>query len=191
MNIKPVIAYFSNFWKLNQKEIDFLVERADLRLLKKKVFVLEKGQVCNHFIFVVKGCLKMHKADDKGRFHNLQFASENNWISDYGSFYNDEPSELFIESLEPTEIIQFEKNNVFELYDNHAVFDRNFRIIIENAFIEQQKRILQTISSTAEERYLYFIKKYPHLLNRISHVQIASYIGVTPEFLSQVRKKMI
>ncbi|WP_240964309.1 Crp/Fnr family transcriptional regulator [Flavivirga algicola] len=158
--------------------------------LKRRAFILEQGEVCNHFTFVVKGCLKMYKVDTKGSQHNLQFAVENNWISDYGSFYNNESSDLNIETLEPSLLLQIKKNDVFHLFDHSSLFDRNIRIIIENSFIEQQKRVLQTISSTTQERYLYFLKRYPNLSNRISNVQIASYIGVTPEFLSMVRKKL-
>ncbi len=186
----PIIESFSNYWPLEDKAIEILNNSVTGKKLKRKAFILKPGEECNHFSFVVKGCLKMYKVDDKGNRHNLQFAIENNWISDYGSFYDQEPSDLYVETLEPSYILQIKKNDVFSLYDNSPLFDRNFRIIIENAFIEQQKRVLQTISSTVEERYLYFLKKYPSLSNRISNVQIASYIGVTPEFLSIIRRKI-
>lgn len=186
----PIIKSFSNYWPLEDKAIEILNNCVTEKKLKRKAYILKQGEECNHFSFVVNGCLKMYKVDDKGNQHNLQFAIENNWISDYGSFYDQEPSDLYIETLEPSYILQIKKNDVFFLYDNSPLFDRNFRIIIENAFIEQQKRVLQTISSTAEERYLYFLKKYPNLFSRISNVQIASYIGVTPEFLSMVRKRI-
>ncbi|MEE9361592.1 MAG: Crp/Fnr family transcriptional regulator [Cellulophaga sp.] len=190
MKINPIIESFSNYWPLDDKAVEILNNRIIEKKLKRKEFILKPQEECNHFSFVVKGCLKMYKVDEKGNQHNLQFAVENNWISDYGSFYNQEPSELYIETLEPAQILQIKKNDVFFLYDHSPLFDRNFRIIIENAFIEQQKRILQTISSTVEDRYLYFLKKYPNLSNRISNIQIASYIGATPEFLSMVRKKI-
>lgn len=190
MSSTPLTDYFSQHWPLDSPAAFALEQLVSSKMLKKKEVLLKAGEECSHFTFVVKGCLKMYKVDDKGNRHNIQFAVENNWIADYGSFYAEEPSELYIETLEPSEIIQIEKNDLFYLYDHFPVFDRNFRIIIENVFIEQQKRLLQTISSTAEERYLYFLKKYPHLFNRISNVQIASYLGVTPEFLSVVRKKL-
>ncbi|UII29695.1 Crp/Fnr family transcriptional regulator [Fulvivirga ulvae] len=186
----PLINSFLNYWPLEEQAVQALKSKAIGGALKKKAFVLKEGQECNHFTFVVKGCLKLFHIDEQGNQHNLQFATENSWLADYGSFYAEEPSELNIQALEPTEILQIGKNDLFDLYDKFPVFDRNFRIIIENAFIEQQKRLLQTISSTAEERYLYFLKKYPDLYNRISNVQIASYIGVTPEFLSTIRKKI-
>ena len=186
----PLIKSFLNYWPLEEQAINALKGKAIARTFKKKTFILKEGQECNHFTFVVKGCLKLYHIDEQGNQHNLQFAVENDWLADYGSFYAEEPSELNIQAIESSEVLQIEKNDLFDLYDNFPVFDRNFRIIIENAFIEQQKRLLHTISSTAEERYLYFLKKYPHLYSRISNVQIASYIGVTPEFLSTIRKKI-
>lgn len=188
--IDPLVENFSKFWPLEESAIKILKDRVIGKTLKRRECILRAGKKCNHFTFVVKGCLKMYKVDDQGSQHNLQFAIENSWISDYGSFYANEPSDLYIESLEHSTILQIEKNDLFYLYDHFPIFDRNFRIIIENAFIEQQQRVLQTISSTAEERYLYFLKKYPDLFNRISNVQIASYIGVTPEFLCMVRRKI-
>ena len=158
MNTDPLIESFSNYWPLEKPTVKALEERAIPGILKRREYLLKAGEKCNYFSFVVKGCLKMYKVDDKGNQHNLQFSIENDWISDYGSFYGEEPSDLCIQALELSHILQIEKNDLFYLYDHFPVFDRNFRIIIENAFIEQQKRVLQNISSTAEERYLYFLK---------------------------------
>ncbi|MDN5201944.1 Crp/Fnr family transcriptional regulator [Fulvivirgaceae bacterium BMA10] len=191
MNISPLLNDFSRqYWPLEEKAVGALKERVIGKRVKKREYILQKGVMCNHFTFVVEGCFKMYKIDDKGKEHNLQFAIENSWIVDYGSFYSEKPSQLFIEALEHSEILQIARNDLFYLYDHFSVFDRNLRIIIEDAFIEQQQRVLQNISSTAEERYLDFLKRYPDLFNRISNVQIASYLGVTPEFLSAIRKKI-
>lgn len=185
-----LVQSFSNYWPLEEEAVLALKSKVVTRKVKRRDYLLQAGEECNHFTFVVEGCLKLYHADQNGDLHNLQFATENEWIADYGSFYAEEKSELNIQALEPSDVLQIEKSDLFYLYGHFPVFDRNFRIIIENAFIEQQKRLLQTISSSAEERYLYFLKKYPNLYNRISNVQIASYIGVTPEFLSTIRKKI-
>ncbi|MEO9803801.1 MAG: Crp/Fnr family transcriptional regulator [Reichenbachiella sp.] len=190
MDVSPLIVYFEDFWSLDDAAAAALCERITYKRVKRRGFLLRPGEICQHFNFVLSGCFKMYKVDQKGNSHNLQFAPENNWIMDHGSFYEGKSSELYIEALEPSEVLQIKNNDLFELYDGFPVFDRNFRIVTENAFIEQQKRVLHTISSTAEERYLYFLKRYPDLSNRISNVQIASYIGVTPEFLSVIRKKL-
>ena len=191
MNTKPIIDHFSNYLPLNEGEIEALTSRLKERKIKRRQFILSEGDVCKHYTFVVEGCFKMYKVDDKGQEHNLQFAIENGWISDIGSFHAEEPSELYIEALEKSIILQIAKPDLLYLYGNHSKFDRNFRVIIENAFVNLQKRVLQNISVSAEERYLDFLQNYPDLFNRISNVQIASYIGVTPEFLSKIRKSLV
>jgi CRP-like cAMP-binding protein len=130
----------------------------------------------------------MFNVDSKGSEHNIQFAAENDWISDIGSFYSEKPSKLYIEAIEPSLVLQIEKKDLLFLYTNFSRINRNFRVIIENKFVELQNRVLQNISSTAEERYTTFLEQYPDLSNRLPSTQIASYLGVTPEFLSKVRK---
>jgi len=191
MNITPIIKHFSNYLPLNNSEIVELESKLIERKIKRRQFILQEGDVCKHYTFVVNGCFKMYKIDAKGIEHNLQFAIENGWIADIGSFHSEKPSELYIEALEQSIILQIAKPDLLFLYSHHPKFDRNFRVLIENAFISIQKRVLQNISSTAEERYLDFLKNYPNLFNRISNVQIASYIGVTPEFLSKIRRNII
>ncbi len=190
MNTKPIIDHFSNYLPLDEGEIEALTSRLKERKIKRRQFILSEGDVCKHYTFVVEGCFKMYKVDDKGQEHNLQFAIENEWITDIGSFHAEEPSELYIEALEKSIILQIVKPDLLYLYGNHSKFDRNFRVIIENSFINLQKRVLQNISVSAEERYLDFLQNYPDLFNRISNVQIASFIGVTPEFLSKIRKSI-
>ena len=190
MNIQPIIDHFSDYLPLNSDEIQALENRLVERTIKRKQFILQEGDICNKYTFVVSGCFKMYKVDTQGKEHNLLFSIENEWISDIGSFHSEKPSELYIEALEQSTILQLPKEDLLYLYVNHPKFDRNFRVIIENEFIQLQKRVLHNISSTAEERYLDFLNCFPDLFNRISNVQIASYLGVTPEFLSKVRKNM-
>ncbi len=190
MNTKPLVKHFANYSPLKEEEIQELEARLTERLVKRRHFILQAGEVCKHYTFVVEGCLKMYKVDAKGNEHNLQFAVEDGWIADIGSFHSEKPSELYINTLEQSTILQIAKPDLIYFYSNFPTFDRIFRVLVENAFIKLQKRVLHNISSTAEERYLDFLKTYPHLINRISNVQIASFIGVTPEFLSKLRKNI-
>ena len=190
MNIQPLIEHFANYLPLDPEEIEDVKNRFHQKNVRKRQLILQEGDVCKHYTFVVEGCFKMYKVDERGREHNLQFAVENNWIADIGSFHSEKPSELSIEALEQSVILQIKKPDLLYLYTNYPKFDRNFRVLIEDAFVDLQKRVLQNISSTAEERYLDFLENFPELFNRISNVQIASYIGVTPEFLSKVRKEI-
>lgn len=153
--------------------------------------MLQVGDVCRHFTFVVSGCLKMYAVDKLGKEHNLQFAAENDWITNLSSFYSEKPGSVYIEALEPTLILQINHSDLLHLYTHYHKFDRNFRIIIEQKYIELQNRILLSISSTADERYETFLEQYPHLSNRLPNTQIASYLGITPEFLSKIRKDLM
>lgn len=190
MNMQPLLDHFSNYKALNGKEVNDLEKRLTERKIKRRQFILQQGDLCKHYTFVVDGCFRMYKVDDKGNEHNLQFAVEGGWIADIGSFHSEIPSELYIEAMEQSVILQIAKEDLLYLYTEHSVFDRIFRVLVENAFVNLQKRVLQNISATAEERYLDFLKNYPKLFNRISNVQIASFIGVTPEFLSKIRKEI-
>lgn len=189
-SIASLIKYFSNYFPLNSKECDELKSRFTERKVKRRQFILQQGDVCSHFTFVVSGCLKMYAADKDGKEHNIEFAVENDWIIDLSSFYSEKSSQLYIEAIEPTIVLQIKHDDLLHLYTSYHKFDRNFRIIIEKKYIELQNRVLQNISSTAEERYEFFLKQYPNLSNRLPNTQIASYLGITPEFLSTIRKNL-
>ena len=190
MTTKPLIDYFNNFLPLDEGEKSAVEEVFKERKVKRRQFILQEGDVCKHNTFVVVGCFKMYMVDSNGKEHNLQFAIENWWIGDIGSFHSVKPSKLYIEALENSIILQCKKEDQLKLFVDFPKFNQIFRVLAENAMVSLQKRILQNISSTAEERYLDFIDRYPHFFNRISNVQIASYLGVTPEFLRTIRKNI-
>ena len=190
MNTEPIINYFSNILPLESEEIDTLKKVFKERRIKRRQFILQEGDICKLNTFVVEGCFRMYFVDEKGKEHNIQFAVENWWIGDIGSFHSEEPSKLYIEAIENSIILQIKKQDQLDLFVNHPNFNRIFRVFTENALVTYQRRVLQNISSTAEERYLDFMKRYPFFFNRISNVQIASFLGVTPEFLSTIRKKI-
>lgn len=187
---RPLIDYFNNILPLDDKEKAFVEEVFKERRVKKRQFLLQEGEICKHNTFVLEGCFKMYLVDPNGKEHNLQFAIENWWIGDIGSFHSDTPTQLNIEALENSIVLQIRKEDQLKLFVDYPKFNRIFRVFTENALISAQRRILQNISSTAEERYLDFLKRYPLFFNRISNVQIASYLGVSPEFLSTIRKKL-
>ena len=190
MNTEPIINYFYKILPLDSAEIDALKIAFKERSIKRRQFILQEGDVCKLNTFVVEGCFRMYFVDEKGKEHNIQFAVENWWIGDIGSFHSEEPSKLYIEAIENSVILQIKKQDQLDLFVNHPKFNQIFRVFTENALVAYQRRVLQNISSTAEERYLDFVKRYPYFFNRISNVQIASFLGVTPEFLSTIRKKI-
>ncbi|MGE3802307.1 MAG: Crp/Fnr family transcriptional regulator [Candidatus Kapaibacterium sp.] len=191
MNTKPLIDYFNELLPLDEEETSVVEKVFKERRVRRRQFILQEGDICKHNTFVVEGCFRMYAVDEKGKEHNLQFAVENWWIGDIGSFHSEEPSRLYIEALENSIILQINKEDQLKLFVDYLKFNRIFRVFTENALVNAQRRILQNISSTAEERYLDFLHRYPDFFNRISNVQIASYLGVTPEFLSTIRKKLV
>lgn len=190
MKTQALLDYFDNLLPLSEEERAVITEVFRERSVKRRQFILQEGDVCIYNTFVVEGCFRMYMVDPAGKEHNLQFAVENWWIGDIGSFHAEEPSKLNIEAMENSVILQIKREDQLRLYVDYPKFNRIFRVLAENAMVSLQRRVLQNISSTAEERYLDFLNRYPHLFNRISNVQIASYLGVTPEFLSSVRRKL-
>lgn len=185
--MQAIIDHFQSYLPLTEAEQAMILGRVQQRNIKRRQMILQEGFVCRHYTFVVKGCFKMYAVDERGIEHNIQFAAENDWIADIGSFHSMKPSMLFIEAVEPSEIIQIEQQDLYFLYINIPKLDRIFKVIVENKYVELQNRILQNISSTADQRYLNFLEQYPNLASRLPNVQIASYLGITPEFLSKIR----
>jgi len=187
---KMLLAHFQTYLPLTDDEQQLITARVVHRKIKRRQMILQEGFTCKHYSFVVEGCFRMYGVDLKGTEHNIQFAAENDWIADIGSFHSRKPSQLFIEAIEPSEILQIEQQDLYFLYTNIPKLDRIFKVIVENKFVELQNRVLQTFSSTAEQRYLAFLDQYPQLANRLPNTQIASYLGITPEFLSKIRKDL-
>lgn len=187
--METVFTHFEKYLPLDHKEKEALRSRLTQRNIKRRQFLLQEGDICKYFTYVVTGCFKMYGVDHSGVEHNLVFAVENDWIADIGSLHKEQPSRLFIEALEPSTVLQISKGDLWYLYSNHPKFDRNFRVIIEDKYIELQNRLLQTFSNTANERYENFLTQYPHLASRLPNTQIASYLGITPEFLSKIRSE--
>ena len=189
-SIEPLLSYFERLIPLSNEEKERVTANFHARLYRKRQYVLQEGDICTQFNFVVRGLLRMYKIDEQGAVHILQFATENYWINDLGSFHSEKPSELNIDALDDTMVLQISRNDLISLYMQAPKFDRIFRVLIENSFVKLQKRLLQNISSTAEERYKSFLDTYPHLVNRLSQTQVAFFLGITPEFLSRLRNKL-
>ncbi len=190
VDIQTIVQHIEKIIPLEDRAKSDLAAKVAHKKFRRRQYLLQEGDVCRHYNFVLRGCLRLYFVDEKGTEHALQFATENGWIADIGSLHSETPSRLSIDALEPTEVLRIGKQDLIELYVKHPAFDRYFRVLTENAFIGMQQRVLQNISSTAEERYLTFMEKYPNLANRIPQVQIASFIGVTPEFVSKIRKNI-
>tara|TARA_E500000318_G_scaffold111893_2_gene132458 strand:- start:21421 stop:22002 length:582 start_codon:yes stop_codon:yes gene_type:complete len=187
---ESLISHFETYLPFEEREKKLIRERISYRKVKRREHLLRTGEICRHYTFVVKGVLRMYGIDRNGKDHNILFASENEWLSDISSFHATQPGESNIQAIEPTEVIQIEQQDLYHLYNNIPKLDRIFKVITEEKYVELQNRVFQSISSTAQERYLYFLSKYPSLGSRLPNTQIASYLGITPEFLSMIRKEL-
>ncbi len=176
--------------QLNKTEEEFFFSLLQTKKLKRKEFLLKQGDICKTENFIVKGCLRVYTIDEEGVEHILMFGIEDWWVGDLYSFLAQSPSIYFIDALEETEVLQITKTDLDKLYEQVPKFERFFRIMFQNAFIAQQQRINQNLSYTAEQRYLDFITKYPKLEQRLSQKQVSAYLGITPVFLSMLRRKL-
>lgn len=175
---------------LSEEEFDLCKGFFIPRRLRRKHFLLQEGNVCKYTAFLEKGLLRSYTVDKKGAEHILQFAFEGWWIADIYSFLTHEPSMYNIEALEDTELLLITKTSLDTLMEKLPGIEHYFHVITQNHLIATQRRLMGSLTETAEERYLTFIKLYPDCLARVPQHMIASYLGITRETLSRIRKEM-
>ena len=190
MNFDLLISNISKHLSLAPEEIEFFTSLLRSRSLANGEFLLREGDVCRYESFVVKGCLKTYYLDEMGIEHIIDFSIEEWWADDLYSLLTQTPSKSTIKAIEDTDVLQIGKTDLELLYDKIPKFERFFRILFQNAYIAQREQINLALSASARERYLLFIKKKPYAEKRFSQKDIASYLGVTPQFLSTLKKKL-
>jgi CRP-like cAMP-binding protein len=175
---------------ISKEEFDFCKTLFIPKKLRKKQYLLQEGDVCRYTAFVEKGMLRTFTVDEKGNEPILQFSMEGWWIADLYSFLTDEPSQYNIEALEECELLLITKENWDILLKKVPAFEHYFRILIQNNLIATQRRLMSSLSETAEEKYTKLINNFPGCVQRVPQHMIASYLGITPETLSRVRSQM-
>jgi CRP-like cAMP-binding protein len=158
--------------------------------LRKKQYLLQEGDVCKYVAFVEKGMLRSYTIDDKGGEHIIQFAFEGWWISDQYSFLTGEPSIYNIDALEDSELLLLTQSAEEQMLAKIPQLERFFRILLQNSLIAAQRRLVSSLSRTAEEKYTDLIQSCPTIPQRVPQHMMASYLGITPETLSRIRKQM-
>ncbi|WP_310587493.1 Crp/Fnr family transcriptional regulator [Larkinella knui] len=184
-----ILAHVGQLIHLEPDEADYFTSLLRYKLLRKRQYLVQAGDVCKFDSFVVRGCLRTYFVDERGSEHVVQFAVENWWTGDLYSFLTQSPAAYNTDALEDSELLQIDQASLDELYRRVPKFERFFRILSQRAFVAAEQRVIATISQTAEERYRNFLERYPALDQRVPQHLIASYLGFTPEFLSRIRKQ--
>ena len=190
MDYNLVLQNVSRHITLDREEIFHFTSLLTYKEIGRKEFVLQAGAIAKHINFIHSGALKAYYLDVKSDENIIMLAVDDWWVTDMYSFTSGKPAVQYISAIEDSVIFQLQKNDFDRLLVKIPVFERFFRILMQNAYIREQLRVIQNLSMPAEERYLNFLKKYPQLVQRVTQKQIASYIGVSPEFLSAMRKRM-
>lgn len=156
--------------------------------IAKREFILRRGEICGDVTFIAKGLLRLSRTDDKGNERTLRFATENGWISDRESYLTGRPSNCNIEAIENSEVLFWRKEGFRHLLGQIPVLKQFMKDLMEKSQVVNQNRIFTSISSSAEEKYLQFIENHPAIFNRLPLHMVASYLGVTRETLSRIRR---
>lgn len=188
---QPLIDYINRIVELSEEEEKILLSGIKTRRYLKGQYILQQGDVCSISAFVLKGCTKTFYLDDQGQEHVIMFSIEDWWTSDLASFITQTPSDFNVQCLENTEVVLFPYETHDQLLEEVPILERFFRKIVERALVASQKRVVRNLSMSAKDRYLYFRKQYPMIEQRVPQYLIASYLGITKEFLSKIKSQLI
>ena len=172
----------------DKEETEYFISLLEYKEIAKKDFLLKEGQVCKNISYVHSGALRAYYLGKEEKESTIMFAVADWWITDMYCFVNQKPAMMYIEAIEDSCIFQLKKEKLDALFIKVPKFEKFFRILMQNAYIREQLRVIQNLSMSAEERYDNFLNKYPQIAQQVTQKQIASYLGITPEFLSAIRK---
>jgi len=185
-----VRATIARYVSLTDAEFGALASRLTVRQLRKGEHLLRAGEVCQFEGFVNQGCLRVYAIDERGDEHVLSFATEGAWVSDLESFLHQTPAALNIDATETSEALLIDRAAKEDLYLEVPKFERMFRIMVQMTHSALEQRLIAWMSQPADRRYLELTKREPHIHSRVPQHQIASYLGISPEFLSKIRRRL-
>ena len=185
------LIYYIKKWvnNISEEDEELILSAFEPLFVKKKKDLLEPDETCKYIYFVIKGCLRSYYVDTKGIEHIYQIRLDNSWISDLESFFSQRPSKYYIETLEDSELLRISYDRLEQLYDEVPKLERYFRILFQKAYINALERLNATMWESAVDRYNNMLKEHSDIFQRVPLVYIASYLGITPESLSRIRKK--
>jgi len=187
----PLIDHINKRITLTAAEANEFAGAFKLAKVKKRQFIIQPDFVPRYRSFVLQGSFRVYVVDDKGQDHTIQMSVEDWWVSDYNSYIFQKPATMFVVALEDSVILQLAFEKEQELKAANPKFETFFRIMAERTAAFFQRRIISALTLTAEQRYDDFLEKYPLLVNRMPQYAIASYLGMTTEFLSKIRNKKV
>ena len=186
-----IIDSINKIVTLSPEEELLFLSKTEIKQYKAKTVLVNAGEISKYSYFVNSGLLRSFNINDNIVEHVLSFACEGWWIGDIYSLISKKPGNLFIEVLEDAEVVLLTRESQNELFTEIPKLERFFRILTENSLVAHQERLMDNLSLTAEERFDKFCKRYPTIIQRVPQKQIASYIGVTPEFFSKMKSRLL
>lgn len=187
MTTDSILKNIARHIDLDKEETSYFTSLLTLKEVSKKSLILREGQACNYLSYVQSGALRAYCIDKEGKESTIMFAVADWWITDMFCFLNRKPAMMYIEAIQDSRIFQLSRDHQEKLFQNIPKFEKFFRILMQNAYTREQLRIIENLSLPAEDRYTNFLSKYPHIAKAVTQRQIASYLGVTPEFLSTLK----
>lgn len=182
-------SHFNKYIQLSEDEFEQSITYFRNKKFRKHQFILQEGEVSRYETYILSGCTRSYEVDNDGQEHIIQFGLEDWWVGDMYSFLTGTPSKLNVDCLEDTEVLQITQENHDRLCNDIPKLERHFRKLVQNAYCASIQRIYSNLSKSALERYDEFIRKYPHIEQRVPNNLIASYLGITPQSLSRIRNK--
>lgn len=188
-NTHKLLYYIKKWVDITTEEEKTILAAFESCSLEKKKNLLIPGEQCKFIYFITNGCIRSYYVDNKGVEHIYQIRMENNWISDLESIFAQKPSKYYIETLEDSDMLRISSEQLEELYIKVPALERYFRILFQKAYLNALSRLNDTMWETAIDRYNDMLKQHPNMFQRVPLVYIASYLGITPESLSRIRRQ--
>jgi CRP/FNR family transcriptional regulator, anaerobic regulatory protein len=188
---KNIVQHIRKLVDLNETDVEVFSRYLETSQYKKKEVILTENNVCNSLFYVEKGCLRMYFINNKGVEQITQFALEGWWISDFQSFINCTPSEYYIQAVEESRIVSIDNKNLDALVKALPQLEKYFRLIMQKAVAGAQLRSKLLYEMSKEEFFVHFSTSFPEFMMRVPQYMIASYLGLTPEYLSELRKRTV
>ncbi|MEZ5015807.1 MAG: Crp/Fnr family transcriptional regulator [Flavipsychrobacter sp.] len=187
---KELIAHIKQYISINDQEAESIIQHTSIQDVPKKEILLKEGQICTHSYYVAKGCIRMYFINERGVEQVTQFAIEGWWLTDNMSLLKNAPSDFCIQAVENSTVIALSKENQDILSLQIPLLEKYMRIVLQHAYAAAQMRIKFLYSMSKEEHYKRFLAAYPEFAQRIPQYMLASFLGFTPEYLSELRKKI-